>query len=101
MLDFVAFFRTQFPSKTDTLEKFAKNNERIDRFDVTKCHIRQIRWPLFDKGPRGLSYSPKKSSGCHSRRGEGTIRNIRNPSVCDLGKLGTYTDAVIDEGENC
>ncbi|KAK2702256.1 hypothetical protein QYM36_019118 [Artemia franciscana] len=62
--DFMAFIRTRVLSKTATFENFACRifrNITKELTDLTKLHVvRQIRWPAFDKGPRGLSYSPKK-----------------------------------------
>ncbi|KAK2703154.1 hypothetical protein QYM36_018295 [Artemia franciscana] len=60
LLDFMAFIRTRVPSKTETFENFAY---RYDGLNLIK-------------DPEGCPILLKKSSGCHSRKGEGAIRTF-------------------------
>ncbi|KAK2717139.1 hypothetical protein QYM36_007319 [Artemia franciscana] len=81
LLDFMAFIRTQILSKTETFEKFAcrmLRNITKELTDLTELHVISDKYDGLHliKDQEGYPILLKNSSGCHSRRGECTIRTF-------------------------
>ncbi|KAK2722520.1 hypothetical protein QYM36_002907 [Artemia franciscana] len=80
LLDFMAFIRTQIQSKTETLENFAcrmLQNITKELTDLTELHVISDRYDslhlINDLEGCPILLKKKNSSGCHSRRSDGTI----------------------------